>query len=305
MDSTPATKGNRIKILTQHALLKNGLENLHHINSKECSLKFVKTGFTITCATSIQQQAAKKATKSTAPVRTSRTQAVLEFCSDKLYNYDYRLVTDKGEVVPSFECIAVTDEFMLRMKGLKAEDINMSLVFDKNNKLAKNRITFQIPGNPALTYLDVKMPERRIIYSDQLATWFGDKPPVFRPSCSVFQEMISRVKQNKASSVEFKLNKRTRNCTVCCYDSVGKLIFADPLVTGEMDDSYEEEEPGDTFIVKHISLQQNEWLNHFHKLCDGSTVFIHMKEDPKSPMVIVTCVGHHGKIIYSVPDSSI
>lgn len=297
-------KSNRIKILTQHALLKNGLENLHHINSKECSLKFTKAGFTITCATSIQQQPAKK-TKNAAPVRTSRTQAVFEFYGDKLYNYDYRLLNDSSVAIPSFECTAVTDEFMNRMKGLKAEDIIMTLPFDKNNKLVKSQIVFQIPGNPALTYLNVKIPERRTIYPDQLSTWFGDKAPVFKPSCAVFQEMISRVKQNKASSVEFKLNKRTRNCTVICYDSAGVMIFADPLKTGEMDDSYEEEEQGDAFIVKHVSLQQNEWLNHFHKLCDGSTVCAHMKEDPKSPMVIVTCIGHHGKAVYSVPDSSI
>src|SRR3990170_8552405 len=99
MDSVSETrKMNRIKILTQHALLKHGFENLHHVNTNEASLKFSKTGFTITCATSIQQPTKK--TKNTAPMRTSRTQSVFEFYGDKLYSYDYRLLNESGVMIP-------------------------------------------------------------------------------------------------------------------------------------------------------------------------------------------------------------
>ena len=292
-------KVNRIRICMEYPSLKEAFVALDDVNSKECYVSLTRDGFSLSCLTPLQVQG-KKGKKASVEA-SCRAQADYEFYSKDLFYYDYRLVTTEKKIIPSFGFTVKTHDFLLRLKGLKTKKIGMLMEFDSCN-ICKE-IAFSVPGSSSITYLAITIPERNTSYVNQLETWFKGRDPSFRASCTTFQGTIQSAKQNKCDDIEFCINKRTKNFSARCWDK-DTMVFSDPMV-GDLDTlSYEQDEPDDSFISKHINLTQNGWMDHIHKLCPESIVRIYIKEDPNAPLVLTTYIGHQGQAVHSIPDAS-
>ena len=279
-----------------YSALKGSVDALNTINSKECYMSFNANGFSIACLAPLQSQS-KKSKKARAEPG-GRSQANYEFYGKRMYVYDYRLVTSEMKPISTSNFIVNTQDFFLRLKGLKSKKISMLLEFDKNNEC--NEIAFSVSGSSSVTYLAIVVPERNTTHVDQLEAWFKGRDPVFKASCDAFGHTIQSAKHNKCEDIEFCLYKRTKNFSARCWKK-DVMLFASPM-SEDMNASFEEDLPNEPVISKHVNLAQNTWMDHIHSLCPGSIVDIYIREDPESPLILTTLIGNQGLAVHAIPD---